>query len=135
MPAGVGARNQRGRDERSRNPSRLSSLNRRYSFTAGLAHLDRRGVAFDAVIAHAMPGFRLIRDGRPGPVVAGFAARRHHCGFHPHSGSILPQLAAEIGRRGHTRPALHFAPDDPIPPALLAAALDPRLAETGVALS
>ncbi len=96
------------------------------------AHLTMRGVCYEEVISYAMPGYRLTGAGKPGAMVAGFAAHRHQCGFYPHSGSVLPRLAAAIGARGHTKSALHFTPDDPLPPALLASVLDARLDEIGL---
>lgn len=93
------------------------------------SELAARGVEFEECLSYAMPGFRLIRGGRPGKIVAGFAAHTHRCGFYPHSGTVLPRLGPEVGTRGHTRSALHFTPLDPIPPALLARVLDLRLAE------
>ena len=95
------------------------------------AHLQARGLAHEECLSYAMPGIRLIRARGKGPVVAGFAAHKAHCSFYPHSGTVLPALAAAIGPRGHTRSALHFTPEDPIPADLLAAALDLRLAEAG----
>jgi uncharacterized protein YdhG (YjbR/CyaY superfamily) len=95
------------------------------------AALATRGRAFEECMSYAMPGLRLTPGGRRGPMVAGFAAHRTHCSLYPHSGSVLPGLAALIGARRHTRSALHFTPEDPVPPALLAAVLDARLAETG----
>ena len=92
------------------------------------ANLAARGVVVDEVISYSMPGRRL--PGR-GPVVAGFAAWVKHCSFYPHSGSVLPAFADRIGTRGHTKSALHFTPEDPIPPDLLHDLLTARLAEAG----
>ena len=92
-------------------------------------HLTLREVTFEECISYAMPGMKVLA---PKPaMVAGYAAFARKCGFYPHSGSVIPGLAALIGARGHTKSALHFTPDDPIPADLLAAALDARLAEIG----
>ena len=45
------------------------------------------------VISYAMPGFR--QPGPKGKMVAGYAAFARHLGLYPHSGRIIPQLAAD----------------------------------------
>lgn len=90
------------------------------------AELDRMGVTYFEVISYAMPGYRIAPSGK---VIAGFAAHTHRCGFYPHSGNILAQVTDQIGERTHTKSALHFGPDDPIPHRLLARILDLRLRE------
>lgn len=90
------------------------------------AALDDMAVPFIERLSYAMPGFEVR-----GKMIAGYAAHKHKCGFYPHSGTILPRLVAEIGARGHTRSALHFTPNDPIPDPLLRQALALRLDEIG----
>lgn len=77
-------------------------------------------------ISYAMPGFEVR-----GKMVAGYAAHSVKCGFYPHSGTVLPHMAAQIGQRGHTKSALHFTPDDPIPDDLLRQVIALRLGEIG----
>jgi len=45
----------------------------------------------EQVMSYAMPGFRLN-----GKMIAGFAAFKNHLSYFPHSGSVLPELAADL---------------------------------------
>ena len=44
-----------------------------------------------ACISYGMPAFKT-----DGLAVAGFAGFKHHCSYFPHSGSVIPQLTAEL---------------------------------------
>lgn len=78
------------------------------------------------VISYAMPGFRLGKK-----MVAGYAGFAKHCGFYPHSGTVVPQLAAEFDAQGfmHSKSGVLFTPDRPLPDDLLARLIDLRRAE------
>lgn len=77
-------------------------------------------------ISYGVPAFRV-----GGRVVCGFAATSTGGSFYPFSGRTLETLSAELGRRSRTRSALHFAPEAPLPPALVRKLLRARLAEIG----
>ena len=81
----------------------------------------------EEVMSYAMPGFR------QGGMVAGYAGFARHCGFYPHSGSVIPQLADEIGRLGFrsSKSGVTFTPDRPLPRDLVARIVALRLAEIG----
>lgn len=81
-------------------------------------------------LSYGMPGLRY-----GGRMVAGYNANKSTLAFYPHSGGILPGLANRLAAAGfsHTKSALHFAPDHPIPEALLRDILSARLDEAGIA--
>lgn len=76
--------------------------------------------------SYGVPAFKI--DGR---AVAGYAHHRHHCGFYPHSDSVLPQLAEELAGYDWSRGTLRFPIDAPLPKALVARLVETRLAELG----
>lgn len=65
-------------------------------------------------LSYGMPAFRL-----EGKVIAGFAAFKHHLTYVPHSGSVLPELQAEVAGYKTSSGALRFPVDAPLPPALV----------------
>lgn len=76
-------------------------------------------------ISYAMPGFR-----HPGgKMVAGYAAFTHHLGLYPHSGSVMPQLAAECAGFKTSKSGILFSPAHPLPEALVLRIVETRLAE------
>ena len=79
------------------------------------------------VISYAMPGFR--QPGPKGKMVAGYAAFARNCGYYPHSGSIIPQFAADLTQYKTTKGGVMFTPDHPLPEALIAKLIAARLAE------
>ena len=78
-------------------------------------------------LSYAMPGFR--EPGAKGKMVAGYAAFARHLGLYPHSGSIIPALAAECMGFKTSKSGVHFTPDQPIPDALLERIVRARQAE------
>jgi uncharacterized protein YdhG (YjbR/CyaY superfamily) len=78
-------------------------------------------------ISYGMPAFKI--DGR---AVAGFAAFKQHLSFLPHSGSVLPAVGGVIDGYVCTKGSLHFAPDVPLPRALVEQLLDVRMAQLGL---
>ena len=97
---------------------------------AALQHLRLtiRAILPDAVecISYSMPAFRYERR-----VVAGFLATAAGCSYYPFSGTTLATLASQLSAYGQTKSALHFAPDTPLPKALVRRLLMARLAENG----
>lgn len=77
-------------------------------------------------ISYSVPAFRV--DGK---VVAGFAAFKNHLSYLPFSGSVLGQLGEEVAGYQRTLSALHFAPDRPLPEALVKRLIEVRLREVG----
>ena len=73
-------------------------------------------------ISYGMPAFRV--DGK---VVVGFAAFKSHLSYLPHSGSVLPELAAELRGYDQTKGSLHFPIDEPLPDELVAKLIAVRL--------
>jgi uncharacterized protein YdhG (YjbR/CyaY superfamily) len=65
-------------------------------------------------ISYSMPAFRLH-----GKVIAGFAAFKTHLSYLPHSGSVLSELESEVSAYPHTKGALQFPADAPLPRALI----------------
>lgn len=83
----------------------------------------------DAVecISYAMPAHR--QPGRKGKVVIGYAAFARHCAVYPHSGSVVPKLAAEYAAWKSSKSGFLFTPDHPLPEALIRRIIALRLAE------
>lgn len=75
-------------------------------------------------MSYGIPAFRIH-----GKVVAGFAAFKNHLSYFPHSGSVLPQLADEVGGYESTRSSLHFPVHTPLPKPLLEKLIAVRLRE------
>jgi uncharacterized protein YdhG (YjbR/CyaY superfamily) len=65
-------------------------------------------------LAYGMPAFKL-----EGKAVAGFAAFKHHLSYFPHSGSVLPELSAELVGYVTSKGTLQFPVDRPLPKALV----------------
>jgi uncharacterized protein YdhG (YjbR/CyaY superfamily) len=78
-------------------------------------------------ISYSVPGFKV-----QGKVVAGLAAFNNHLSYLPHSGSVLPTLAAELGGYEQTKSALHFPIDTPLPRPLVKALVVAKLRELGL---
>ncbi len=80
----------------------------------------------EEVISYGLPAFRVR-----GLTVAGFAAFKNHLSYLPFSGSVLGQLADELGGYQMTKSSLHFPVDRPLPKALVEKLISVRLAEAG----
>ena len=75
-------------------------------------------------ISYGIPAFRL--DGR---IVAGFQATATGCSYYPFSGTTLGTLQRELKAYAGTKSAVHFAPDRPLPVALVRKLIRTRIAE------
>jgi uncharacterized protein YdhG (YjbR/CyaY superfamily) len=80
----------------------------------------------EQVISYRVPAFRVR-----GQTIAGFAAFKDHLSYLPFSGSVLPQLADELGDYTMTKSSLHFTPDRPLPRELVEKLITVRLAKRG----
>jgi len=78
-------------------------------------------------ISYGMPAFKVR-----GKTVAGFAAFKNHLSYLPHSGSVLPALAADIADYDGTKSSLHFTVDQPLPKALVTKLVTARLQQLGL---
>ena len=76
------------------------------------------------VMSYAMPGFR--QPGPRGRMVAGYAGFRHHCGYYPHSGGIIPKLSQETVGFKTSKSGILFTPDHPLPDALVMLLVEAR---------
>ncbi len=77
-------------------------------------------------ISYRIPAFRY--EGR---IVGGFTATSTGCSYYPFSGTTLATLAADIEGYSHTKSALHFGADKPLPPALVKKLLKARMPSRG----
>jgi uncharacterized protein YdhG (YjbR/CyaY superfamily) len=75
-------------------------------------------------IAYQVPAFRL-----EGKVVAGFAAFKNHLSYLPHSGSVFPELTAELADYTFSTGALRFAIDQPLPKRLVERLISVRVGQ------
>jgi uncharacterized protein YdhG (YjbR/CyaY superfamily) len=73
-------------------------------------------------ISYGHPAFRVH-----GKVVAGFAAFNHHLSYLPHSGSVFPELGADVAPYKTSTGALQFPVDTPLPEALVRKLVTTRL--------
>lgn len=73
-------------------------------------------------ISYAMPAFRVR-----GKIVAGFAAFQNHLSYFPHSGSVIPELHAEVTAYATAKGTLQFPVDVPLPRALVKKLVEVRL--------
>ena len=75
-------------------------------------------------ISYRLPAFRLR-----GKVIAGFAAFKSHLSYLPHSGTVLPELHADVAGYETTKGSLHFPVDSPLPQALVKKLIDARISQ------
>ncbi len=78
-------------------------------------------------ISYGMPAFKVR-----GKTIAGFAAFKNHLSYLPHSGSVLPTLAAALAGYEGTKGSLHFPVDEPLPAAIVNQLVGTRLRELGL---
>ncbi len=75
-------------------------------------------------ISYAVPAFRLH-----GKVVAGFAAFKNHLSYLPHSGSVFPELSAEVAPYVTSSGALRFRVDTSLPKPLVEKLIAVRISQ------
>jgi uncharacterized protein YdhG (YjbR/CyaY superfamily) len=73
-------------------------------------------------ISYALPGFKVA-----GKTIAGFAAFKNHLSYLPHSGSVFPELTAELTGYEKSSGSLRFPVDQPLPPELVEKLISVRL--------
>jgi uncharacterized protein YdhG (YjbR/CyaY superfamily) len=78
-------------------------------------------------ISYGLPAFKI-----QGKAIAGFGAFKNHLSYLPHSGSVLPALAADLAGYEGTKGSLHFPLDQPLPAALVHKLVTTRLRELGM---
>jgi len=83
-------------------------------------------LAPDAVetISYGIPTFKL--RGRP---LVSFAGWKAHCSIYPLTGTLLESHADALKGFARTKGSVHFAPDKPLPEALVEALIRSRLAD------
>jgi len=67
-----------------------------------------------------------------GKAIAGYGSFKNHCSYFPHSGSVLPTLADQLGDYEWTKGTLHFPIDSPLPKALVVNLVTRRLEQLGI---
>ncbi len=78
-------------------------------------------------LSYGVPAFRV--GGTP---VAGYAYFKGHCGFYPHSESVLPQVDPELLAGYKTaKGTVRFPIDEPLPEELVAQIVAIRIRELG----
>ena len=75
-------------------------------------------------LSYGVPAFKV-----DGVAVAGYAHHKEHCGYYPHSESVLPAVEDQLSGFEWSRGTLRFAIDEPLPTALVARLVEVRLAE------
>jgi uncharacterized protein YdhG (YjbR/CyaY superfamily) len=73
-------------------------------------------------ISYGLPAFKV-----EGKAIAGFAAFKDHLSYLPHSGSVFPELADELGEYTYSAGALRFPVDQALPAALVGQLVEIRL--------
>jgi uncharacterized protein YdhG (YjbR/CyaY superfamily) len=73
-------------------------------------------------ISYGAPAFKVR-----GKTIAGFAAFKNHLSYLPHSGSVFPELSAELKGYATSSGALRFDVDKPLPRQLVQKLIDVRL--------
>ena len=77
-------------------------------------------------VSYGMPAFKVN-----GKAVGSIMVTKKHLSLYPHSGSTLGTLEHDIAGFGHTKSALHFTPQHPLPDGLIRLVVRTRLAELG----
>lgn len=72
-------------------------------------------------LSYGVPVFK-----EKGKAIAGYAYFKKHCSYFPHSGSVLPGMAAELGDYEWSKGTLKFPPDQPLPRELVQRLVEAR---------
>jgi uncharacterized protein YdhG (YjbR/CyaY superfamily) len=75
-------------------------------------------------LSYQVPAFRLR-----GKVVAGFAAFKNHLSYLPHSGSVFPELRADLNSYNMSKGALRFPIDEPLPEEIVEKLMKVRISQ------
>ena len=75
-------------------------------------------------LSYQAPAFRFR-----GKVVAGFAAFKNHLSYLPHSGSVFPELKAELHSYSTSKGALRFPIDEPLPREIVEKLIKVRISQ------
>ena len=75
-------------------------------------------------LSYHLPAFKL-----EGKVIAGFAAFKNHLSYLPHSGAVLPELEADLGPYPHSKGALRFPIDEPLPQEIVEKLIKVRVSQ------
>ena len=76
----------------------------------------------DQGISYGVPAFKVR-----GKTIAGFAAFKNHLSYLPHSGSVFPELSADLKGYSTSSGALRFKVDQPLPRNLVQKLIEVRL--------
>lgn len=79
-------------------------------------------------ISYNMPAFKVS-----GKAVAGYAHFKNHCSYFPHSGKVLPELAAHLENYDWDKGTLRFPIDRPLPDDLVELIVSKRMEQLGMA--
>jgi uncharacterized protein YdhG (YjbR/CyaY superfamily) len=85
--------------------------------------INRQVPGVEETISYGMPTFKL--RGKP---LIHIAAWKKHCSVYPVTDEILTAYAQELAGFKHTKGSLHFTPQKPIPPDVLEAMIQDRVA-------
>jgi uncharacterized protein YdhG (YjbR/CyaY superfamily) len=78
----------------------------------------------DEAMKYGMPAF-IVR----GKAIAGYAAFKGHCSYFPHSSAVLERAGDAVAAYETSKGGLRFAPDRPLPKALVKRLVRLRLDE------
>lgn len=89
-----------------------------------------RGLLPDATeeLSYGMPAFKVS-----GKAIAGYAHFKGHCSYFPHSGTVLPELAGQLGDFDWDKGTLRFPPDRQLPDDLVERLVATRMRQLGMA--
>jgi uncharacterized protein YdhG (YjbR/CyaY superfamily) len=86
--------------------------------------INRQVPGVEETISYNMPTFKL--RGKP---LIHLAAWKKHCSFYPITDAVLGAYSEELAGFKHTKGSLHFTTKKPIPPAVLEAMIQERVAD------
>jgi uncharacterized protein YdhG (YjbR/CyaY superfamily) len=81
----------------------------------------------EEAISYSIPAVKI--EGKP---IAGYAYFKNHCSYFPHSGSVLPELAAELADYNWSKGTLQFPPDRPLPEKLVRRLVEVKMEQLGL---
>lgn len=81
----------------------------------------------EETISYNMPALKL-----EGKAVAGYAYFENQCSYFPDSGSVLTELADELGAHQWAKGTLRFPVDEPLPESLVRRLVEVRRSQLGI---